>query len=98
MDRTSRCDPPFPCSSVTLTSTASTIDRILIAYGLPTDLRSLNLASRDRESFGKSTASSARLITLLDFLGAMRLAEYERKKRDRMMIGVGMISSSMARF
>ncbi|KAK5156810.1 hypothetical protein LTR04_005577 [Oleoguttula sp. CCFEE 6159] len=56
----------------------SKLDRILQAYGLPADLRSLNLTSRDGVSTKR--AQSAKLTTLYDSLGARSLAEHERRK------------------
>lgn len=59
------------------------LDRILRAYGLPTDLRSLRLTSRD--SVSTKTAHHAKLCTLFDFLGAMQISERERMKRGAIM-------------
>ncbi|KAF2006888.1 hypothetical protein P154DRAFT_569584 [Amniculicola lignicola CBS 123094] len=57
----------------------STIDRILRAYHLPTDLRSLRLTSQDTVNPGR--AHQAKLCTLFDFLGATQISERARMKR-----------------
>ncbi|KAF2191053.1 hypothetical protein K469DRAFT_363141 [Zopfia rhizophila CBS 207.26] len=57
----------------------STLDRILRAYGLPTDLRSLRMTSQD--SVSPKTGHQARLCTLFDFLGATQISERQRLKR-----------------
>jgi len=57
----------------------TTLDRILRSYGLPTDLRSLQLTSRD--SVSTRTALDAKLCTLFDFLGASQISERQRRKR-----------------
>ncbi|KAF2111706.1 hypothetical protein BDV96DRAFT_175844 [Lophiotrema nucula] len=57
----------------------STLDRLLRAYGLPTDLRSLRLTSQD--SVSPKTAHQAKLCTLFDFLGAMQISERQRMRR-----------------
>ncbi|OCL01659.1 hypothetical protein AOQ84DRAFT_426642 [Glonium stellatum] len=59
------------------------LDRILRAYVLPTDLRSLRLTSRD--SVSTKTAQQAKLCTLFDFLGAVQISERERVKRGALM-------------
>ncbi|KAF2745201.1 hypothetical protein M011DRAFT_151624 [Sporormia fimetaria CBS 119925] len=51
----------------------SSLDRILRAYNLPTDLRSLRMTSND--IVGARMANKAKLCTLFDFLGAVQLAE-----------------------
>jgi hypothetical protein len=71
--------PKLGPSCTRLKIIASTLDRILMAYQLPTDLRSLRLTSR--HPISSRTAAQAKLITLLDFLGATQLAEYERFKK-----------------
>jgi len=62
---------------------ATALDRILRAYVLPTDLRSLRLTSRD--SVSTKTAHQAKLCTLFDFLGAVQISERERMKRGTLM-------------
>ncbi|KAF2872203.1 hypothetical protein BDV95DRAFT_606757 [Massariosphaeria phaeospora] len=57
----------------------STIDRLLRAYGLPTDLRSLQLTARDSPS--PRIAHQAKLCTLFEFLGALQISERQRMKR-----------------
>ncbi|KAF2205023.1 hypothetical protein GQ43DRAFT_468609 [Delitschia confertaspora ATCC 74209] len=57
----------------------STLDCILRAYGLPTDLRSLHLTSRD--NIGPKAAHQAKLCTLFDFLGATQISERQRMRR-----------------
>ncbi|KAF2231653.1 hypothetical protein EV356DRAFT_286580 [Viridothelium virens] len=54
------------------------LERILHAYGLPTDLRTLRYTSRDR--FSPKHAQMAKLATLFDFLGATRLSDHLRRK------------------
>ncbi|KAF2473474.1 uncharacterized protein BDR25DRAFT_132345 [Lindgomyces ingoldianus] len=56
----------------------STLDRILRAYGLPTDLRSLRMTSQDTVS--PRTAHQAKLCTLFDFLGATQISERQRMR------------------
>ncbi|KAF1813013.1 hypothetical protein P152DRAFT_335261 [Eremomyces bilateralis CBS 781.70] len=63
----------------------STLDRILSAYNLPTDLRSLRMTSRD--PFSPKMAHLAKLCTLLDFLGATQVAEADRMRRAAVMVG-----------
>ena len=77
MDRTSR-KPPL-VDSLSDSSPASTLDRLLRAYGLPTDLRSLRLTSQD--SVSPKTAHQAKLCTLFDFLGATQISERQRMRR-----------------
>ncbi|KAF2803689.1 uncharacterized protein BDZ99DRAFT_399203, partial [Mytilinidion resinicola] len=57
----------------------TTLDRILRSYNLPTDLRSLQLTSRD--SVSPRTALDAKLCTLFDFLGAVQISDRQRRKR-----------------
>jgi hypothetical protein len=57
----------------------TTLDRILRSYGLPTDLRSLQLSSRDSPS--TRIALEAKLCTLFDFLGAAQISDRQRRKR-----------------
>ncbi|KAF2398284.1 hypothetical protein EJ06DRAFT_523136 [Trichodelitschia bisporula] len=61
----------------------SSLDRVLGAYQLPTDMRSLRLTSRDTAS--SKVANLAKLCTLFDFLGASRIADHERLKRNAIM-------------
>lgn len=62
-----------------LTELASMLDRILRAYGLPTDLRSLRMTSND--PVGPRVAHQARLCTLFDHLGAVQISDRQRMKR-----------------
>lgn len=81
MDRTSRQSTSSKlCDAFILIShTASSIDRVLRAYGQPTDLRSLRLTSQDTVS--PRIAHQAKLCTLFDFLGATQISERQRMKR-----------------
>jgi hypothetical protein len=58
---------------------ASSVDRVLRAYNLPTDLRSLRITSQD--TINSRTAQQAKLCTLFDFLGATQISERQRVKR-----------------
>ena len=57
---------------------ATRLERILQAYGLPADLRTLGSRPRDRLSI--KHAQMAKLATLFDFLGAMRLSDHLRRR------------------
>ncbi|KAF2263759.1 hypothetical protein CC78DRAFT_581143 [Lojkania enalia] len=57
----------------------SSVDRILRAYGLPTDLRSLRLTSQD--FVNSRMTRQAKLCILFDFLGATQISEREKMKR-----------------
>ncbi|KAI9793478.1 MAG: hypothetical protein M1835_007197 [Candelina submexicana] len=57
----------------------SQLDRILQAYRLPLDLRS---AHRSRESLSTMRAQEAKLQVLWEFLGATRIAEHQKLKRN----------------
>ncbi|KAE9988731.1 hypothetical protein EG327_003252 [Venturia inaequalis] len=60
---------------------SSTIERILLAYSLPTDLRSFRMSGVENPS--SKVIKQAKLCTLFDFLGATRLADHERMKAEK---------------
>lgn len=51
------------------------------AYHLPLDLRPIQGGLHPREPISSTRARTAKLHTLLDFLGAYKLTEHERLKR-----------------
>ncbi|KAF1978569.1 hypothetical protein BU23DRAFT_449735, partial [Bimuria novae-zelandiae CBS 107.79] len=57
----------------------SSVDRVLRAYHLPTDLRSFRLTPQD--TIGPRTAHQGKLCTLFDYLGATQISERQRNKR-----------------
>ncbi|KAF2687241.1 hypothetical protein K458DRAFT_415504 [Lentithecium fluviatile CBS 122367] len=77
MDRTLRLG--IGSSVVTNEPAASSVDRLLRAYHLPADLRSLRMSSQD--IINPRTAHQAKLCTLFDFLGATQISERQRVKR-----------------
>lgn len=77
MDRTLLI--PFVYPGDTYSRLASTIDRILRAYNLPTDLRTLRLPVH-KNPVTPRMVRHAKLCTLYDFLGAVQLAERHRSK------------------
>ncbi|KAL5388452.1 hypothetical protein DPSP01_003025 [Paraphaeosphaeria sporulosa] len=58
----------------------SSVDRVLRAYNLPTDLRSFRAMTQD--TINPRTAHQAKLCTLFDFLGATQISERQRSKRN----------------
>lgn len=57
------------------------LDRILQAYRLPLDLRSVHTSTNPRESLSSSRVRQGKLNILLEFLGAARILEHDRLKR-----------------
>ena len=62
--------------------TDSQLDRIMQAYRLPLDLRSVNPSGQyTRESISSTRVRQGKLHMLLEYLGAYRLLEHEKLKR-----------------
>ena len=60
----------------------SQLDRIMQAYRLPLDLRSVNPSGQyTRESISSTRVRQGKLHMLLEYLGAYRLLEHEKLKR-----------------
>ncbi|KAF2644837.1 hypothetical protein P280DRAFT_514302 [Massarina eburnea CBS 473.64] len=81
MDREAKFPPEFRVPKTVediKTMDPSSLDRVLRAYGLPIDLRSLRLQSQD--SVHPRAAQQAKLCTLFDFLGATQISERQRMR------------------
>lgn len=81
---------PFPILHLNLTTsplttsaiTDSQLDRILQCYRLPLDIRPVNGGNmHSREVVSSSRLRQAKVLTLLEYLGAWKIVEYERLKR-----------------
>ncbi|KAL5396979.1 hypothetical protein PMIN06_003767 [Paraphaeosphaeria minitans] len=58
----------------------SSVDRVLRAYNLPTDLRSFRTMTQG--TINPRTVHQAKLCTLFDFIGATQISERQRNKRN----------------
>jgi hypothetical protein len=68
---------------------ASTVQRLLSFYELPSDVRSFSLAST--EEVPPRVERQAKLCTLFDYLGACRLADHERMKAEKWKRTLGVV-------